>query len=611
MDLTQRKYINNNKDLLKFDKGLTPFQQRLQANGATALTSTVGFVGNLANAGSYNKTVDDLNTQAGQSSMSTGGYGYQAQNAADTSKEMSEVSAQNTASTLGLVGSGASAGAAIGSLAGPVGGLIGGAVGAVGGLIGGIFGGKSRARKAKEALMRQQREAAIQTEFNRARANTNRLSDKYAEENGFDATQYLNSGFAKGKQPEVNIPGYHTTDSKLSGKEVYGHVNPLGIVDFIGRVPGKKDNKDSHNFAGGKDPGTFVITNKYGLSDIAMEDPETAIALQGALKENGMLGRNKQGYKCGKLPKYYLGRNLNLGSLSSVLNGMQKAALPVELEQIKYRDPSLTVNDPALGQTGLFNLPIPETKLQSREPSLTANLPMLNINKGDIFKYPNADKMYEDYSKKNIAPILKDQENHGTISPKRNSINLDWLPNAISSGATSLAGLGQYLSAKGQSVYKPNSYIPNPNKGKAMNILAGLRPNELPIINGLTDAQAKAMYALDNAGGMSGAQKYLARVGMLRNTQKSVYDALAGLQGQYNQMRSQYANSLLSSGAQEAANMMNANKYDTDIYMRGHAARQQGMQTGIQNMIAGLQQGIANADKLNRFNKMYSLYATA
>ena len=219
--------------------------------------------------------------------------------------------------------------------------------------------------------------------------------------------------------------------------------------------------------------------------------------------------------------------------------------------------------------------------------------------------------MFEDYSKKNIAPILKDQEKYGTILPKSNGIKLDWLPNAISSGATSLAGLGQYLSAKGQNIYKPNSYIPNPNKGKAMNILAGLRPNELPIINGLTDAQAKAMYALDNAGGMSGAQKYLARVGMLRNTQKGVYDALFGLQGQYNQLRSQYANSLLSSGAQEAINRMNANKYDTDIYMRSHAARQQGMQTGIQNMIAGLQQGIANADKLNRFNKMYSLYATA
>ena len=219
--------------------------------------------------------------------------------------------------------------------------------------------------------------------------------------------------------------------------------------------------------------------------------------------------------------------------------------------------------------------------------------------------------MYEDYSKKNIAPILKDQENYGTILPKSNGIKLDWLPNAISSGATSLAGLGQYLNAKNQSVYKPNTYVPNRNVGRAMNILAGLRPNELPIINGLTDAQAKAMYALDNAGGMSGAQKYLARVGMLRNTQKSVYDALFGLQGQYNQLRSQYANSLLTSGAQEAINRMNANKYDTDIYMRSHAARQQGMQTGIQNMIAGLQQGIANADKLNRFNKMYSLYATA
>ena len=250
--------------------------------------------------------------------MSTGGYGYQAQNAADTSKEMSEVSAQNTASTLGLVGSGASAGAAIGSLAGPVGGLIGGAVGAVGGLIGGIFGGKSRARKAKEALMRQQREAAIQTDFNRARANTDRLSDKYAEENGFDAGQYLNSGFAKGKQPVYSPFG--KVNAKADSKVSKGEVAIDTLTGSRYRIPTGPN--DTALFAGGKSPYTAIITNKYGLSDIAMEDPETAIALQGALKENGMLGRNKQGYKCGKLPKYYLGRNLNLGSLSSVLNGM-------------------------------------------------------------------------------------------------------------------------------------------------------------------------------------------------------------------------------------------------------------------------------------------------
>ena len=607
MDLTQRKYINNNKDLLKFKEGLTPFQQRLQANGATALTSTIGLAGSLVNAASYNKTVDDFNMQAGQSSMSTGGYEYQAQNMADASREIEEVKAQNTANTISAVGSGAAAGAAAGSLLGPGGTFVGGIVGAAGGLLGGIFGGSSRRKKAEEAIRRQQALAMQKNEFNRAKANTNRLSDKYAEENGFDATQYLNSGFANGKQPVYSPFG--KVNAKADSKVSKGEVAIDTLTGSRYRIPTGPN--DTALFAGGKSPYTAIITNKYGLSDIAMEDPETAIALQGALKENGMLGRNKQGYKCGKLPKYYLGRNLNLSPLSSVLNDMQRAALPVKQEQIKYREPSLTVNDPASRLIGSISLPIPETKLQSREPSLTANIPMLNINKGEIFKYPDADKMYEDYSKKNIAPILKDQENHGTTSPKSNGINLDWLPNAISSGVTSLAGLGQYLSAKGQSVYKPNSYIPNPNKGKAMNILAGLRPNELPIINGLTDAQAKAMYALDNAGGMSGAQKYLARVGMLRNTQKSIYDALFGLQGQYNQLRSQYANSLLSSGAQEAANMMNANKYDTDIYMRGHAARQQGMQTGIQNMIAGLQQGVANADKLNRFNKVYSLYATA
>ena len=600
MDLTQRKYINNNKDLLKFDKGLTPFQQRLQANGATALTSTVGFVGNLANAGSYNKTVDDLNTQAGQSSMSTGGYGYQAQNTADTSKEMSEVSAQNTANTIGMVGSGASAGAAIGSLAGPVGGLIGGAVGAVGGLIGGIFGGKSRARKAKEALLRQQREAAIQTEFNRARANTDRLSDKYAEENGFDATQYLNSGFASGKQPVYSPFG--KVNAKADSKVSKGEVAIDTLTGSRYRIPTGPN--DTALFAGGKSPYTAIITNKYGLSDIAMEDPETAIALQGMLKENGMLGRNKQGYKCGKMPKYKYGDQPWGYKDPFITQKMKELGIPDPTETIPFSIPNEPVTPASIsgirpdeqpriggGPTGqiytnkipttiggVYPASIPEYSLKFKEPSLTVDVPSVK---------------------------------NDDVNSKKSKKSWDWLPNAISSGATSLAGLGQYLSAKGQSVYKPNSYVPNPNKGKAMNILAGLRPNELPIINSLTDAQGRAYYGLDNAGGVSAAQKYLARVGTARNTQRGIYEALAGLQDRYNQMRSQYANSLLSSGAQEAANMMNANKYDTDIYMRGHAARQQGMQTGIQNMIAGLQQGIANADKLNRFNKMYSLYATA
>ena len=260
------------------------------------------------------------------------------------------------------------------------------------------------------------------------------------------------------------------------------------------------------------------------------------------------------------------------------------------------------------------SLPIVEEKLSGVIPDTFGSIygtnpaRITNANVTPNFKQPS---LSVNVPATKTNPTLVDTETPEKEKSKKPKFSLDWLPNLIGSGATSLAGLGQYWSARNQDVYKPDTYVPNPYRGKAMNILAGLRPNELPIINGLTDAQGRAYYGLDNAGGMSAAQKYLARVGTARNTQRGIYEALAGLQDRYNQMKGQYANALLSNGAQEAANMMNAGRYDLDTYMRSHAARQQGMQTGIQNFIAGLQQGIANADKLNRFNKMYSLYATA
>jgi hypothetical protein len=45
------------------------------------------------------------------------------------------------------------------------------------------------------------------------------------------------------------------------------------------------------------------------------------------------------------------------------------------------------------------------------------------------------------------------------------------------------------------------------------------------------------------------------------------------IQEQNNAYKSQYGNSLLTIGAQEAANMMNTMRADNDVYIRSHAAR--------------------------------------
>ena len=184
----------------------------------------------------------------------------------------------------------------------------------------------------------------------------------------------------------------------------------------------------------------------------------------------------------------------------------------------------------------------------------------------------------------------------------------DYVLNAAAHGLGGLIGLQQYLQAKNSDVYKPNTYVRNPYANRGLGILGSLRINPYPIMNQLRAAEARGNYALNNSGGLSGSQKYLGRIANVRNTQQSIADAMMKIQEQNNAYKSQYGNLLLTTGAQEAANRMNAMRADNDVYMRSHAARQQGMETGVYNMQNNLLSWLANYNKLNQFDRTMAMY---
>lgn len=449
--------------------------------GIQGLVSTVGDFYSYG----YDKSVQDLNNQAGTNQETTNGITYTTQNFIGDD-EYRNAAKQADNKILGSVGTAASAGASVGSVIPGVGTAIGGAVGAVGGLISGIFGSKKAKREARRRIEEQRQQAAIQNDFARGVATTKGLNLDYIREHGDTESQSL---YKDGKTPVYSPfgPINAEADSKVSKGEV-------AIDTQTGsryRIPTGPN--DTALFAGGKNPNTAIITNKYGLSDIAMENPELAIQMQKELKEAGMLKKTKGEYKCGKMPKYLDGY--------SAMN---------------------------LGVHGL-----------------------------------------------------------GTLT-----------------------GLYQYLSAKNDTPYKPNTYIANPYANKGLDILAGLKVNQYPILRQLRNAEARGMYALNNSGGLSGSQKYLGRIAGVRNTQSSIADALMKIQEQNNAYKAQYGSTLINTGAQEAANKMNALRADNDVYMKSHAARQQGMQTGLYNMQNNLQSWLANQFKYDQFLKTYGLYST-
>lgn len=186
---------------------------------------------------------------------------------------------------------------------------------------------------------------------------------------------------------------------------------------------------------------------------------------------------------------------------------------------------------------------------------------------------------------------------------------LNWWTNAIPSGVNALLGLGQYFSAKGDTPYKPDTYIANRFQTKGLSTLGGLRVSEYPIIQQLRDAEARTNYAINASGGLSTAQKNLARISSLNGTQQQIGNALQSIQQQNNAYRAAYANAMLQSGESEAQRRQQAKQYDLDYYSKAHAARQQMMQMGMRNFLDYVNQYSANEFKRKSAIANYDLYA--
>lgn len=171
-----------------------------------------------------------------------------------------------------------------------------------------------------------------------------------------------------------------------------------------------------------------------------------------------------------------------------------------------------------------------------------------------------------------------------------------------------LAGLGQTLHAAFNKPKTSNIYASNPYESAALNKLASIRMNPYPIMRQLRDQERRNLYAINRAGGLSGAQKAFANIATNIGTQKALADANIAIQQQNNQYAGSYANSLLSAGQADRAARQAANQYDLEYYSKAHAARNQWAQMGLYNMLAASQQGYANQWKRSTHQDNMSMY---
>ena len=183
-----------------------------------------------------------------------------------------------------------------------------------------------------------------------------------------------------------------------------------------------------------------------------------------------------------------------------------------------------------------------------------------------------------------------------------------WWGNAIPSAISSLASIGQILDAGRQKPYRPNVYSSNRYANNALSTLVGLRINPYHILPDVYNLYGRTANAINTSGGLSAGQRAAARIAAMTNTQQSAANALLQAQQQNNAYKANWAQMALNTGAQDAQRRMAANQFNEEYFAKSHAARQQGLQMGLYNLINSVQNYYANDFKRRQFNETMDLY---
>ena len=320
------------------------------------------------------------------------------------------------------------------------------------------------------------------------------------------------------------------------------------------------------------------------------------------------------GAKNGKLPKYYNGKPFNISEPRAGQRGAFTA---------HGYDPNAKVN----------SLTSPFEVIVSKNGEVSQNPGPMSMGSFDIL--PSSIKPTDMVvNAKNVPYFLSTGDKEGTAariaaeqleSPTMmNNAATDllfrakcgklprfaegWWGSAIPAMLGTAQGISQYLQARANKPYRPNTYVNNPYELDALSTLAGLRVNPYPIMQQLRSAETRTNRTIDRSGGLSVAQRNLSRLAALNNTQSNIANSLAAIQQQNNQYKANYAQAALNAGQNARQARMQANQWDLDYYSKAHAAQLNGMQTGLRNILGQVQGYQQNEFKRRQFNDMMELY---
>jgi hypothetical protein len=163
-------------------------------------------------------------------------------------------------------------------------------------------------------------------------------------------------------------------------------------------------------------------------------------------------------------------------------------------------------------------------------------------------------------------------------------------------------------SIASEEISRPNTYSSNWLQGTALNTLKNLRSNVYPIIPEIYDQMGKGMYAINNAGGLSGGQRNLSRLAAMQSAYDTTAKLLQDAQDRNAKYQMAYADAAANLGNEEARRMMNAAQFDYDAYNKAHGAKRLMESQRKADAMNFLEQGVKGLTDMHMWRRMMNNY---
>lgn len=174
--------------------------------------------------------------------------------------------------------------------------------------------------------------------------------------------------------------------------------------------------------------------------------------------------------------------------------------------------------------------------------------------------------------------------------------------------ASAAIGLAQLAHWGTNPIQYHSTYAANPYGTRALNELNQLRYNPYPDIQASSDAERRAAYANSQAGGMTGGQRYMGRIGLGVGAMRNAANVYSNAQQQNNNYREKYANALLQEGNNIATRRQNANQHDWSDYVAAHGAKTRGIEQAGANIVGAINGAFQNEFKYRTWQDTLDMY---